>query len=139
MEKNAGQQGLAHDLAGIGPQRAVDAYQDWPFRSVEPPVIGIVGDQRMPGELGDLGGRATAGEITGRGAEHAVVRRKPFGDEARILQVGDANREVEAFAHDIDEGVAQHEIDRHQRVGVEEALEMRRDMHPPEGGWRRDA
>jgi hypothetical protein len=84
-------------------------------------------------------GGAVGGKIARRRAEHAVVRREPLGDQAGIAQVGDPDRQIEAVGDDVDEGVAQDQFDVHRRVGVEEGLEMRRDVHAPERGRRRDA
>jgi hypothetical protein len=97
-----------------------------------------VGDQRVALEVGKAFGHAMPGEIVRRGAQDAVIGRKPLGDEAGIPQVCDAHREIEAFSDDIDEGVGQDQLDADHRVGVEERLEMRRDVQPPERGRRRD-
>ena len=40
-----------------------------------------------------------------------MVRGEPAGDEARILQVGDADREIETLPDDVDKGIGEHEVD----------------------------
>jgi hypothetical protein len=56
--------------------------------------------------------RAVALEIGRRGAEHAPHGRDLACNEARIGKLGDADRDVVAFADDVDEFVGEHEIDR---------------------------
>ena len=92
----------------------------------------------MPLQRGERVRLALAVEIARRCAEHAMHRREPFRHQARILQVGDADGEVEALRHHVDEGVGERQVERDLRIGGQEIDEMRRHMHAPEGGRRRD-
>ncbi|MNL34443.1 hypothetical protein D3C87_1564160 [compost metagenome] len=77
---------------------------------------------------------AVGSDIVRRGAEHAAHRRQPAGDEAGGIEIGDADRQIVTTFDNIDEFVAEHQIDRQVRVALHERLQMRRNMHATEGG-----
>ncbi len=67
-------------------------------------------------------------------AQHAPHRRQTTGDEAGGVEIGDTDRQIVTAFDDIDEFVAEHQIDRQVRVPLHECLQMRRNMHAPKGG-----
>ena len=74
----------------------------------------------------------------GEAHKHAVVRREPARHEAGILEIGDADREVEPFADDVDERVGEHEVHGEVGMAVEEGQQMRRDVQAAERRGRGD-
>ena len=78
-------------------------------------------------------------EISRRGAEHLAHRGQLLGDERRIRELSDAEREVNAAGREIDVVVAQLEIELKCRMEFEKPRQMGREMHASERGRREHA
>ena len=87
-----------------------------PFGAVEPPFGPDMRDQLVLRQVLKPLRIAMAREVVGLRAQNAVVRGELARDEARILQVRDPNREIEAFADDVDQRVGENEVDRDRLV-----------------------
>jgi hypothetical protein len=70
-------------------------------------------------------------------AHHAPVGRDLARGERRVLELGDAHREVEAFLDDIHIAVGQAEREAHVGIARDELRHQRRDMLVAEGGGQR--
>ena len=67
-----------------------------------------------------------------------LVGRERDADEAGVVELTDAHRQVEAVVHDVGEPIAQVERRGHLLVGRDEGGHERRDMAPAEARGRRD-
>ncbi len=77
-------------------------------------------------------------EIGGCGADHAVVRGDLARDQRGILQLADADGEVEALADDVDEIVGELHIELDVGIAGEEGADIRGDVHAGEDRRHRD-
>ncbi|GJE71603.1 hypothetical protein CHKEEEPN_3150 [Methylorubrum podarium] len=84
--------------------------------------------------------RAVGGEVGRRGHQQGAVAGDPAGDEGTVpWRPGrDPDRHVEAVRHDIDEAVAEPEVEADLRVLRQEGRQQRRDPDPAEGDGQRD-
>ena len=78
------------------------------------------------------------GQIRRRRAEDARVGRDATRDERGIFQLADADREVEAFADDVDERIGDMHVELDLGVARQEIVDVRRDVQAAEGGRHRD-
>jgi hypothetical protein len=79
---------------------------------------------------------AVAGQVGRAGAQDPAIGGKPARDETRILEVRDSDREIEPLADDVDQGVGQNEVHRDGLIGLQELVQVGRNVQPPEGGRR---
>ena len=103
------------------------------------PVASDPHTQAVGCEVGAGGGRAVAVEIGGRGAQDAAVGRQPSCGQARPRIAGDADGEVGAGVDQVGEIVRQVDGEIDTGMGLHEARQPGREMHPAEGGGRGDA
>ncbi len=131
---------LVQNVARIGAHLRRDAHRLDAVRPGQPPDLLIV--QRQAGVLGQIGRRlraAMAVQILRRGANHPPAGRKLPRNQARIVQLGNPDRQVHALADDIDDLVRQVHLDGEIGMLHHEAGEIGCDMHPGKHGRRRDA
>src|SRR5579863_2316990 len=83
--------------------------------------------------------RAVPFQVGRRRAQHAMIRRKMFGDQMRGDLVADANVEIEAFAGNVDETIEQIEPHAQLRMTLREAFEDGSDDFAAEAEAARDA
>ena len=93
----------------------------------------------MPDQIGWLTRHAVSNQIGRAGDDHAAHFAETDADQAGVGQLTDADGAVDVFIDQIDQPVAQVEIDPDFRVGQHEIANQRRHMLAPEAGWRRDA
>ena len=136
----------AKDRAGIGQQQpARGRHLDRLAAAAELPGEGLAGqriahlDADMSGELGRLRGPAVAREVAGRGhgrdAGLDQLARHQRGGRRRA----EAQRDVEALAHQVAELVARDELERELRMPLDEAVDVRRQQQPRGEGVDVDA
>ena len=77
---------------------------------------------------------AVLGEVRGRTAHHALVRRQTDRHEVRIDRPTDADAHVVTLAHEVDHAVGQVERAAHVGVGAQEVRRVRRDVLAAERG-----
>ena len=99
------------------------------------PGIGWTADEVVPSEVGEARRRAAAGKIRRRGDEETPCALEFSGDEARIRQFANPQRQVGAFGDQILVPVRHHEIDLEERMAGEERRQQRHD--PPGAVARR--
>ncbi|KGX96333.1 hypothetical protein Y023_5102 [Burkholderia pseudomallei A79D] len=90
-------------------------------------------------EIGRRGGPAEAREIAGARAQQAAVRADRLDDLARQIVVAHPQREIEAFADDVDVMIGQRQFDPHTRKGLRERRAERREDRVAERMRGRDA
>ncbi len=66
-------------------------------------MIGIVDQQLVTGEIGKALWRAVAREVIGCRTKQPMVGREFPRDKAGVTQIGNAQSDIEAIAHDIHE------------------------------------
>ncbi len=133
-DADARQHELADELAGIGAHVAVRMKLRFAGRSFEPPHLGRVGGEAVVGfEVDEVYRRAVPLEVRGRSADDARVGGDTAGDERGVFQLADADGEVEAFADDIDERVADMHVELYLGIAGEEVVEVGGDVQPAEG------
>jgi hypothetical protein len=98
----------------------------------------VLAQTDMPAEIIDGFRYAVALDIDGRSAQDAPHRHQFSCHETGIVEFADAERQIEAFRDDVGEFVGQDDVDDKLGMYLDEAGQMRRDMHAPERGWRRD-
>ncbi len=87
----------------------------------------------MPGEIVQALRHAVFREIGRRGADGRAAFREPPGDEARILQAPDADRQVPAFIEEVHVTVGEAEVERDGRVQPAEPGQGRNHLPEAEG------
>ena len=83
--------------------------------------------------------RAVCRQIIRRCADRSRDRHDPPRDQARVLEVGNAQRDVETALHRIDLIVAQHELDLQRRILRHEICDRRPELQRAERHRRIDA
>jgi hypothetical protein len=73
------------------------------------------------------------------GLAHPAIGREPARGEGRVLELGDAHREVEAFLDDVDAAIGQTERKTHLWILRGECRDARRDVLVAERSGQRDA
>ena len=110
----------------------------WPSGpSQAPDILGAGRQAVVEIEIGERLRRADASRDTSARADHAMVGGELAGDERAVLQFADADREVEAFADDVDEAVGQVEIELDLGILGQEVRQVGRDVQPAERRRRR--
>ena len=71
-------------------------------------------------------------EVRRRSTDDAGVGRDPARDERGIFQLADADGEVEAFADDVDERVADMHVELYLGIAGEEIVDVGGDVQPAE-------
>ena len=64
--------------------------------------------------------RAVAAETIRRSHHPAIHRTKPSRDQARIRQVGNAQRDIDPSCHQIDHPIVELQVDRDLGIGRQE-------------------
>ena len=82
--------------------------------------------------------RRPAVQIGRRRNQMALHRAEPAGNERARLQVSDPQRELDAFLHQIDEALAEADIDPHFRIIPDIVGDDRDHVAPPERGGDAD-
>jgi hypothetical protein len=126
-------------LAVVALQVAADLHRHELALLLEDPLVGdaVLGARHqavVAREVGERLGLAGALEVGGRAAHHAVVARELGGDQVGALQVGDADREVEALVLQVHQPLRQ--VQRDVQVGMlgDERRKVRRDVLAAERG-----
>ena len=77
-------------------------------------------------------GAAVPVEVRGRRDERPAHRAQPARAQRRIAGAGDADRDVEAAGHDVDDVIGEHEVDVDARIAFEKRGQHRRQVAHPE-------
>ncbi len=105
-----------HRVATVGADRSVDPHRRFlAAGAAEAPDVGVggvgVGEAGMGREIGGVARAAMRVEIGGRRDDMAGDRAQPPRAQRRVGQFGDAERDVDPFADDVDERVRQPQVD----------------------------
>lgn len=144
-DAETGERGFAQGVALVGFEAALHAHRHVAALAVgEAP--GAFGGGAAAQEQAVVSGEifrglrdATAAEVVGRGAEHATIGGQAPRDEARIRERTDADREVHAGRYEVDELIAEVDVEVEAGMLREEAGQEWREVQAPEGGRDADA
>jgi len=89
-------------------------------------------------KVGSAPWRAAACQIMRCGVEASAIVGQAPGDEAAVLELAKADRDVDTLCNNIDDGVAQQQFDLQLTMGGEEVGEHRRQHLAPERHRRGD-
>ncbi|MCY1518946.1 hypothetical protein D9M68_536810 [compost metagenome] len=123
--------------AVVGAERAAHPHTCAPVRSVEHPFVAVVAQQVLQAvvarQVGGCRGPAVTFPVGGRGAHHAGQVHQRHGHQARVFQPRlAAQRDVDAFAHQIDRPVVQPHLEFDARVLRLERMQMHVQMRQRE-------
>lgn len=82
---------------------------------------------------------AAAAQVVGRRAQHTAIGREPAGDEARAREGADADGHVDARADQIDDGIAEVDVEREAWVLRAQTRQEWREVQATEGDGDADA
>ena len=76
-------------------------------------------------------------QICGRGTKNPPARRELLRNEAGIVEFGDTDRDVDAFADDIQDMIGRDNLDTKIGILFEKATEIGGDMQPAKSSGNR--